>query len=90
MKRDLLPRLAELEKEDIENYPQVLKSWIESCEEAIKRQEEEKKAMERAAKEARLEELMKEVGGVEYWIERAKREGKEVRDRLLEEEIKTQ
>lgn len=90
VEKTLLPKIAELEEGDIHNYPKTLDDWHDDCIKAIKLQEEELKAMEKASKEARLEKLLQEVGGVDYWIEKAKLDGKEVRDKLLEEEIKRQ
>ncbi|XP_071844233.1 small ribosomal subunit protein mS27-like [Apostichopus japonicus] len=86
----ILPVVGNLEKDGIDNYPKVLRDWHSTCVEAIKLQKEDKNQMERKAKEARLEKLLQEVGGVEYWIEKARSEGKEVQDSLMEEDIKRQ
>lgn len=90
METTILPAIGNLEKDDIDNYPKVLRDWHSTCVEAIKLQKEDKNQMERKAKEARLEKLLQEVGGVEYWIEKARSEGKEVQDSLMEEDIKRQ
>ncbi|XP_071964678.1 small ribosomal subunit protein mS27-like [Antedon mediterranea] len=66
--QDLVKNIPNLETKDIEQYPTTLLEWHESNVHAVQRQREAKEAYIRSLKEARLEKLLQETGGIKYWL----------------------